>query len=125
MLDPATKRWEDQSTTEVFRFLFYCDCCERAMVSPDYAFHSGFGSGRLISGSRRRARDLIWQRDHEAAYERANVYMLSNRVHTCEVCREHICGNCAVYCDELRGGVCCERCLHEKGYHGIKMWQDD
>ncbi len=125
MLDPATKKWEDQSTTKKFKFLFFCDSCQKAIPSPDYEFHCGFKPKIFISESERRARELIWQKDHEAAYERANIYMLTNHIHTCEICGAHICGDCAVYCDELHGGVCCDKCLTKKGYHGTKMWQDE
>ncbi len=125
MLNPATKKWEDQSNTKKFKFVFFCDCCEKALPSPDYEFNSGFKAKIFISESERRARELIWQRDHEAAYERANIYMLANRIHTCELCGANICGDCAVFCDELKGGVCCDKCLTEKGYHGVKMWQGE
>ncbi len=125
MLDPATRKWEDQSTTKRFKFLFYCDCCGKELPSPDYVFHSGFKPKLFLSGSEQRARELIWQRDHDAAYERANLFMLSNRVHICEICGKSICGDCAVFCDELKGGVCCDSCLSSKGYHGVKMWQDE
>ncbi len=122
MLEPATQRWEDRSTIERFKFLFFCDCCQKELPSPDYEFRTGFKPKLFISSSERRARELIWQRDHEAAYERANIYMLTNHIHTCEICGAHICGDCAVYCDELKGGVCCTRCLTQKGYHGTQMW---
>ncbi len=125
MLDPATKKWEDRSTAKTFKFLFFCDRCEKELQSPSYEFNSGFKPKILISRSEQRIRELIWLRDHDSAYERANIYMLTNRIHTCEICGSHICGDCAVYCDELKGGVCCENCLKEKNYHGIKMWQNE
>ncbi len=125
MLDPATKKWEDLSTLKKFKFIFYCDSCGKAIPSPDYTFNSGLRPKLFYSESERRARELIWQRDHESAYERANVYMLTNHIHTCEICEKNICGDCAVFCDELRGGVCCDKCLSEKGYHGTKMWQGE
>lgn len=125
MLDPATKKWEDLSNTKAFKFVFFCDCCQKAIPSPEYGFNSGFKPKLFITEAERRARELIWQRDHEAAYERANVYMLTNRIHTCEVCGANICGDCAVFCDELKGGVCCDNCLAKKGYHGVKMWQGE
>ncbi len=74
-----------------------------------------------MSEAERRARGLIWQRDHDAAYERANLYMLSNCLHTCEVCRANVCDGCVYICDELEGGLCCEVCFAEKKYHGSKL----
>lgn len=125
MLDPATKQWEDQSTMKKFKFVFYCDGCGKAIPSPEYRFNCAFKPKLMMSESERKARELIWQRDHEAAYERANLVMLTDHIHTCEICGANICGDCAIYCDELKGGVCCDRCLKEKGYHGVKMWQGE
>lgn len=125
MLEAVTKEWEDKSTTEAFRFTFYCDCCKRAISSPEYKFKSGFRPKLLMSETERRARELLWQKDHDAAYERANISMLTDHIHTCEICGEHICGNCAISCNELEGRICCERCLTQKGYHGKKMWQGE
>ncbi len=125
MLDPATKKWEDQSTIQKFKFLFFCDCCQKSIPSSDYEFHSGFKPKLIMSRAERRARDLIWQRDHDAAYERANLHMFQNYIHRCEICGAGICGDCACVCDELKGGVCCEKCRKEKGYHGIKIWDGE
>ncbi len=125
MLDPATKKWEDQSTTKKFKFLFFCDCCAKPFPSTEYEFHSGFRPKIIMSEAERRARELIWIRDHESAYERANLDMFQNYLHRCEICGDHICGDCAYACDEIRGSVCCEKCLKEKKYHGIKMWEDE
>ncbi len=125
VLHAATKKWEDLSTTQTFKFIFYCDCCGKQLPSPDYAWESGFKPKILLSRAERKARELVWQQDHEAAYERANLYMLANRIHVCEICGANVCGDCAVYCDELKGGVCCDKCLHEKGYHGTKMWENE
>ena len=125
MLNAVTKRWEDRSTTKVFKFIFYCDCCGKAISSPEYSFNSGFKPKLLMSEAERKARELIWLRDHDSAYERANVLMQTDYIHTCEICGAHICGDCAVICDELDGGVCCTKCLESKHYHGKKMWQGE
>jgi len=125
MLDAVTKRWEDQSTTTVFKFIFYCDCCGKTIPSPEYPFNSGFKPKLLMSVAERKARELIWLRDHDAAYERANMLMQTDYIHTCEICGSHICGDCAVICDELNGGVCCTACLESKHYHGKKIWQGE
>ncbi len=125
MLDPATKKWEDKSDLKKFRFLFFCDCCGKQIPSPEYNFNSGFKPKLLMSESERLARQLLWSNDHAAAMERANLDMLQNHLHRCEICGDHVCGDCARICDELKGGVCCERCLSKKGYHGIKMWEGE
>lgn len=125
MLDAVTRRWEDRSTIKTFKFVFFCDCCGKAISPPEYQFKSGFKPKILMSGPERKARELIWLRDHDAAYERANVYMLTEQIHTCEICGAHICGDCAVICDELDGGVCCQACLDSREYHGKRMWQGE
>ncbi len=124
-MNPATKRWEDRSTTKEFQFVFFCDCCQQPILSPVYRSESGFRTKLLISRSERRARELIWQRDHESAYERANLDMLQNHLHRCEICGEHICGDCAYVCTEMKDGVCCEACLIKHGYHGIRVWEGE
>lgn len=125
MLEAVTKKWEDCSTTESFRFVFFCDCCGRAISSPEYQFESGFKPKLLMRESERKARELIWQHDHDAAYERANLNMMTDHIHTCEVCESHICGDCTVFCDELNGGVCCVSCVEKRGYHGKKLLQGE
>ncbi len=125
MLEAATKKWEDKSTLKKLKFSFFCDCCQKEISSPEYTFNSGFKPKIFMSEAERRAREIIWQKDHDAAYERANNYVLANHIHTCEICGDGICGDCAVFCDELKGGVCCDKCLAEKGYHGVKMWENE
>ncbi len=121
VLEPATKQWEDKSDLKRFMFVFFCDCCGRSFCSSEYPFHSGFRPKILMSESERRAREILWKYDHDAALERANVEMLQNYIHRCEICDDHVCGNCVYECDELEGGVCCEKCLRKRGYHGRKL----
>ncbi len=121
MLSPATKKWEDTSTTEQFKFVFFCDHCGKPIPSPEYKFHSGFKPKVFMSESERRAREILWKNDHDAALERANLDMFQNHLHRCEICGDHVCGDCIYECNELGGGVCCEKCLKEKGYHGSKL----
>ncbi len=121
MLAPATKKWEDNSDLERFQFLFFCDCCKKPIPSPEYKFNSGFRPKLLMSESQRLARQILWSSDHNAAMERANLEMFQNHLHRCEICNDHICGDCAWVCDELGGGVCCGKCLEENGYHGTRL----
>lgn len=125
MLEPVTKDWEDLSTLEEFAFKFFCDCCHKELTVPKLKFNDGFRRKRRLTPTEEKLRGLVWARDHEAAYERANLFMHQNHVHYCEICGDHICGDCAYVCDELEGGVCCEKCLKEKGYHGIRMWEGE
>lgn len=111
---PVTEKYTDESTAERFRFVFYCDCCEKPLPAIEYAFdppQQGRTSGRLQ-----------WEKEYAAAFERANRAV---ETHLCEICGRRICRACAVYCNELEGGVCCEGCLEENGYHGEKMNRSD
>lgn len=93
MLESITKNWEDSSDLKRFKFTFCCDRCGKDIVSPEYKFISGFKPKLLLSESERKARELIWQRDHDAAYERANneAAMQLNR---CPKCGNRVCDAC-------------------------------
>jgi len=68
MLAAVTKKYTDLSTTGGFEFVFYCDHCGKEWRSEVYKFDvSGFEvpMDEKISS-------MLWNQQHEEAYERAN-----------------------------------------------------
>ncbi len=93
MLEPITKKFEDGSTLEEFKFTFFCDNCQKAVGEISYPYTPPFRPKFFLSRSERRARELIWQSDHASAYDRANkeVMLSFNR---CPVCGKRVCDDC-------------------------------
>ncbi len=108
MLEPVTKKFEDGSTLEVFKFTFFCDLCGEAVKDISYPYKPPFKPKLFLSGSERRARELIWQSDHASAYDRANqeVLLFFNR---CPVCDRRVCDDCF---DDAEG--LCHECRSKK-----------
>ena len=103
MLDPVTKKFENGSTLEEFKFIFFCDVCGRAVKEIAYPYKPPFKAKIFISKSERKARELIWQSDHASAYDRANKEVLFYFNH-CPACGRRVCDDC--YNDEE--GICRE-----------------
>ena len=93
MLEPVTKKFEDGSTLEDFKFTFFCDSCGTAVKTVTYPYNPPFKAKFFISKSERRARELIWQSDHASAYDRANKEVLLH-VNRCPVCQRRVCDDC-------------------------------
>ena len=106
MLDAVTKKYVDASTEEQYSFSFFCDCCGKVVSTTKYGFHPGFEKKLFLSRTEQKARELIWQRDHAAAYERANVEALK-KLNRCVVCGAAICNDCTVECHEVDGRTVC------------------
>ena len=109
MLESITKRYNDASTSEYFEFVFYCDCCGKELSTSRMHFVSSFRPKLFLTRAERKARALIWLRDHDSAYERANREALS-QLNKCEVCGNFICDSCSVVSKKLDGGICCKTC---------------
>lgn len=93
MLDPVTKKFENGSTLEYFKFTFFCDVCGKAVKEITYPYKPPFKAKFFISKSERKARELIWQSDHASAYDRANKEVLLYFNH-CPVCGRRVCDDC-------------------------------
>ncbi len=108
MLEPVTKKFQDDSNLELFRFTFFCDSCGKAVKAVTYRYKPPFKPKLFLSASERRAREILWLGDHSNAYERANkeALIFFNR---CPVCGRRVCDDC--FADE--DGICLE-CKKEK-----------
>jgi len=109
MLEPITRKYEDGSTLEKFSFTFFCDTCGKAVKTITYPYSPPFKAKFFLTGSERRARELIWQSDHGSAYDRANKEVLLS-FNRCSVCGSRVCDDC--FCEEE--GVCRECMIKAK-----------
>ena len=108
MLKTITKNYRDRSTDGFFKFSFYCDRCGKEWTSEEYPFVHGFGE--KLSENEKRAKEILWRSDHDAAFERANLEARL-RFNVCKICMEAVCDECfAMEEDE----EICINCAEEK-----------
>lgn len=123
MLQSYTRNYADNSTESGFQFTFYCDHCDDGFKSSfveSETYKKGAGLrglargasalGNLIGGragnlgwATERAGDIIgerfeerspeWQKEHEAAFERAKNEA-ARHFHRCHACSEYVCDSC-------------------------------
>ena len=102
MLAPVTRQYKDLSTLDSFAFVFYCDSCGKEWRSEFYAFDpKGFEppiDEKILS--------MLWNQQHEEAYERANREA-GARLFRCPACGRRVCDDC--YNEEE---VKCIKCGH-------------
>lgn len=116
MLNAVTKKFTDNSTIKKFKFVFYCDCCEKPVVPVMYDFISGFKDKVFLSADEREARAIIYASDHKKAYERANIEARFE-FNKCDICGDMVCDDCTVFDADLNGKICCKNC-YEKSKKG-------
>lgn len=123
MLTSFTRNYQDNSTEAGFQFTFYCDICNdgyrsKFIESETYKkgkLFRGIGDGASIIGSlfggrmsrlgygADRATNILsqkfdgrspeWQKEHEAAFERAKNEAAAH-FHRCPSCNKYVCDHC-------------------------------
>lgn len=88
MLRPITRQINDHSTEREFCFTFYCDICNHPWESVPVK-----GSLESGCGCSAEAKALIWQSEHDAAYERANQEAVRH-FNRCPICKRFVCDDC-------------------------------
>lgn len=86
LLAPITKAFTDRSTPKVFAFSFYCDKCGKEWRSTPQAFDPG----ELASPTDLRVYRMLWNGQHKAAYEQANL----EAIYVFQYCPECGCRMC-------------------------------
>ncbi len=89
MLAPITRQFKDLSTPEKFAFVFYCDRCGSERKSPVYKFDLGGFEPPLDE----KVRAMLWNQQHDDAYERANLDAAKYYMR-CSVCGCRLCESC-------------------------------
>lgn len=88
MLVPPTKKMSDHSKESAFSFSFFCDICGKEWRSKHLSF-----SGNDEIGAFEKINQLIWQCEHDAAYERA-VHEVMLEFNHCPKCGKWVCQDC-------------------------------
>lgn len=101
MLAPITRRMIDNSNKRRFQFSFHCDICQSSWESIPLEFSGG---EKEAVGNLQEA-DL-WEREHEAAYERANREAILH-FNRCPVCKRWVCDDCFYI---FKDGDVCREC---------------
>ena len=106
-LPALTKRFSDESTDQEFKFTFYCDCCGAGYQSPPIPF-----SGAAAESGAKPAfiRKMLWQAEHEDAYERANRQAMLCFT-KCAGCGQWFCEDCL---DEFAEVPLCPECREKQ-----------
>ena len=86
---PITKKFTNISTEDSFQFVFKCDRCGAGTRSEKYRF----SIERYDAPLRDRARSLLWTKQHDEAYERANIEARSD-FNLCPICGRRVCDKC-------------------------------
>ena len=111
-LPPLTQKITDESTIKEFIFTFYCDHCGTGYQTPPIPFTGAIKDGDLKHLTK--TQKLIWEAEHEDAYERANQRALL--IFTpCAQCGKMICEDCQ---DELAKVTLCPTCRNNKKISG-------
>jgi hypothetical protein len=101
VLEAITNKYTDLSTADSFAFRFYCDDCGREWQSAPIAFCcDGFAQPPEES-----VRSMLWNGQHEAAYERANREALFH-FNLCPLCGRRVCDECFYVSDTEHTDVC-------------------
>ena len=110
MLEPVTREFRDFSTPENFEFEFCCDRCGKHWRSESYPFDMKSFEPPVDE----RIRTMIWNYQHNEAYERANREA-GVRFYRCPDCGCRICDDC-LYGASLEKTEKCRGCADGKGF---------
>ena len=111
MLKTITQKHRDRSTDVYFKFSFYCDRCEREWTSEEYPFVHGFSES--LSDDEKKAKDILFRIDHDAAFERANLEARL-RFNQCNSCGRFVCDECFAMEEE---DDLCRDCTSRRNSH--------
>ena len=106
MLRALTHCYTDESNNQQFIFSFYCDICGKSWKSAPLPFSMHNHTCQMLSS--RKIKNLMWQCEHHAAYERANNEAIFH-FNRCPVCQRWMCDDCY---EELE--TICVKCSYEK-----------
>jgi len=91
-LPSVTKRIDDESDAKQFQFTLYCDCCGMRFRNQPIPFSVASAPDRFEDFTL--IQRMIWEAEHDDAYERANQHALIT-LFRCAVCGSAVCEDCA------------------------------
>lgn len=103
------QRMEDESTTEQFKFIAYCDRCGKVVKTSVSTTDACYRPKLFMDTAARRAKELLWLDAHREAKQNAAREALQE-LNRCEICGALVCNACTVFSEALEGGVCCTSC---------------
>ncbi|MCL2791855.1 MAG: hypothetical protein FWD87_02080 [Spirochaetaceae bacterium] len=105
---PLTKLTTDHSDWNIFKFTFFCDCCENGWVSPTFPF----SSDRPAAIKQEDTIKQIWEQGRKMAFEQANLqaHLYFNN---CSECCRCVCDKCFGAKTKKYYGLCKE-CSEKK-----------
>jgi len=106
---PLTKRTTDHSDQKGFSFSFFCDRCGKEWVSRRVPFtQDGF-----TGVDHEKTRQLLWEQEHRAAFEKANLEAHFH-FNNCPKCGRWICDDCFCVWGKKSDELCID-CGEKKG----------
>lgn len=103
------RKYKDESTTEFYKFAVYCECCGKVVTTHLSTSEACYKPHIFSSISARRAKELLWIKGHDEAFENASQEALQ-QLNRCESCGKLICNDCTVIDEAHDGGVYCKSC---------------
>ena len=104
-----TKHQTDYSSRDFFSYGFFCDSCMKEWKSQKFLFLRG-GSAVF---EHEETRNLVWMREHQKAFDRANLEAHFH-FNNCPVCGRWVCDDCFDIEGQRDYGTCTE-CKADKG----------
>lgn len=105
MLSPVTKKITDHSTDYSFEFTFHCDLCGKKWRSTLLQYSN---KAEALNKS---ALALLWQTEHDAAYERANQEAI-RQFNRCPKCGKMVCNECFILDVDPDENDLCKECTN-------------
>ena len=102
MIKSLTEKSIDHSSREFFEFSFCCDRCGKSWRSGTVPFLQK-GSPEIDNGE---IREMVWERDHRIAFERANLEAQFH-FNRCPTCGRWVCDDCFRPLVNDRYDLCC------------------
>ena len=104
-LQTVTQKRIDRSTMEGFSFSFFCDICAGEWRSAWYAMNPG----RFEPPIDPAVYQMLWNDQHQAAYERAKLDAAFS-FNRCPACGRHVCNEC-FHLAETGDSDICKDCM--------------
>lgn len=100
-LESVSKKISNISSADGFQFIFHCDRCGTGVKSEKYEFITS----KFDPPPKGRARDFLWTRQHDEAFERAKNESQYD-FNYCPVCGRWVCNKCFHISSDADTDIC-------------------
>lgn len=118
-ISAITKRTVDHSDRSRFSFSFFCDRCGKEWRSETLPFRQGC----FTAVEHEEALSLLWNDEHKAAFERANVEAQFHFTF-CPVCGRTVCDDCLYVSGGMVTDICRSCLTRQPGGEGDEQIQE-